>query len=176
MNNSNMGVNWGALILGILFLLGSFYAFMNPATSVQAASVFLSIMIIVYGVAEIVSFFRLRQLDEAGCLIWFDLIAGIFGIAAGVYLMANPMLATTIMTILFSVWFLFIFIRSFFTLRVIRQFSTLLFWISLVINILGVIVGVLLIFNPLSAFITFSQLIALGLLFGGVTLVINAFA
>ncbi len=175
MNTRNRGIDWGSLILGALFLIGAFYAFMNPAATIQTVSTFFSIMIILYGIVEIISFFRLRQLENSGPLIWFDLIAGIFGVIVGIYLFLNPAMATSIMTVLFAVWFLFIFIRGLFVLPLVRQISTVLFWVSLAINILGVILGLLLIVNPLSALLTLSQMIALGLLFGGFTLLINAF-
>lgn len=175
MNERNNTFSWTSLILGLLFLLGAYFAFTNPIETFASFAVFFAILTIIYGILQIARFIKFRNYPDMAGMRWVELIAGIFAIIIGIYFISNPAVGTTVLTALFAIWFLFIFIRGLFRAPMLRSINVALFWIALIINILGVILALVLIFNPVNAFIAATTMLAISLLFAGITLIADAF-
>lgn len=173
--NRNEGFSWGSLILGILLLVASFIAFTQPGAALGTFAIFFALIIVLYGINNIVRFFRLRNTPADGVMNWVALVTGVISAIIGIYFILNPLVSTTVLTIIFAIWFLSIFISGLFGLGLVRQFSTALFWVGLIINILGIIIGLMMLFSPAGAIITLEMMVAIGLLFGGITLIAGAF-
>lgn len=175
MNEEKRKFSINSLLLGILFILGSYFAFTNPIETFETFALFFSIVIILYGLYQTITFFRLRKLTENEPMIWINLLAGIFAITVGIYFLFNPNVGTSILTALFAVWFLLIFVQASFRLRLLGGLHPILFWTSLTLNTLGIILGVLLLIHPVYAFLTVTTMLALGLLLAGISLIIDSF-
>ena len=175
MNDEKQKFSINSFLLGILFILGSYFVFTNPIETFETFALFFSVVIILYGIYQIINFFRLRKLAENRSILWMNLVAGTFAIILGVYFLINPNVGTSILTVLFAVWFLLIFVQASFRLRLLGGLHPVLFWISLALNILGIILGILLLLHPVFAFLTVTTLLALGLLLAGISLIIGSF-
>lgn len=175
MNEEKRKFSINSLLLGILFILGSYFAFTNPIETFETFALFFSIVIILYGIYQAINFFRFRKLSKNKPLIWINLLAGIFAITVGIYFLINPNVGTSILTALFAVWFLLIFVQASFRLRLLGGLNPILFWSSLTLNILGIILGVLLLIRPVYAFVAVTTLLALGLLLAGLSLILDSF-
>lgn len=175
MNKEKRRFSLSSLILGILFLLGSYFAFTNPDATFETFALFFSIVIILYGVYQVLIFFRLRNQTEDQPITWVNLLAGIFAVAIGIYFLINPTAGTSVLTALFAVWFLLIFIQASFRLRLLGGLHPGIFWFSLILNVLGVLLGIFLLIHPIYSFLTVTTMLALGLLLAGISLIIDSF-
>lgn len=75
----------------------------------------------------------------------------------------------------FAIWFIVDSIFGLFNLDLARQHSNGYFWFSLIIDILGIIVGFMLLFNPISSALTLSFLVGFYFMMWGITQIVYAF-
>ena len=80
MNDEKQKFSINSFLLGILFILGSYFAFTNPIETFETFALFFSVVIILYGIYQIINFFRLRKLAENRSILWMNLVAGTFAI------------------------------------------------------------------------------------------------
>lgn len=166
---------WLELILGALFIILGVYTLANPNAALSGFVVFYGIVAIIAGIVNIVFYVKLERRTGYGPVT--SLVAGIFDILIGVLLLFNVGAGTMAISILFPFWII---------VRCVVQLSNLgltrlvggkaQFYISLVLNILGIILGFMLLFNPFASAVTFSYIIAIYLLALGIGYVIAAFS
>lgn len=160
------GVNWGHLVVGILFVLAGILAFINPLGNLEALAMGFAFLAIIGGIWRIASPF-------GGVL---RIVAGIFDILIGIFLLTNIYVAAMALPTVFAIWFI---VDSLLHLVMLGYTRTLLgngyFWLSLVINILGIIVGIMLLFSSVTAALTLTFLVGFYLLIAGIDLLIFAF-
>lgn len=173
--SNNRGIDWSDLIIAILFLLASILAFVNPIATFDILVIALGALVIVHGTIMIINYFRYRNRDTAKSMLWSTLIFGIIEVIFGIVVLANPGFSEIVFTIIFVVWFLSIFIRGLFRVGLLRQINNTLFWVALVINILGLIFALFLVANPLSAYLTIPTILAIEFLFAAIVNFISAF-
>lgn len=91
--------NGWAIAGGIVLLLAGFASILAPVVAAGAVALLLPIVLLIKGVAELVSVFRAHT---AGAVIW-RILVGIISIVAGLALLARPFLAfLTLETILIA--------------------------------------------------------------------------
>jgi len=171
--SSRQGTDWGSLILGILFVLTALVSFQNPAGNLIAIVVVFAIFAIIKGVFEI--FVRNRMKELTGYKAYAPLIVGVIDIIVGVYFLFNLSIGVAALPFVFAIWFILDSLFGLFTLDLARSVSTGYFWFTAIINVLGVILGILLFFNPLSSALTLSFLVGFYFMLYGITHIVYAF-
>ena len=110
-----------------------------------------------------------------GYKAYAPIILGIIDILIGVYLLFNLNIGVAVLPFVFAIWFLFDSIFGLFTLDFAKRVSTGYFWFTLIVDVLGIILGVMLLFNPLSSALTLSFLVGFYFMMFGISNIVYAF-
>lgn len=167
------GIDWGALVLGILFVLTSLISFQDPAGNLVAIVMFFAIFAIIKGIFEI--FVRNRMKDLIGYKSYAPIIMGIIDLLIGVYFLFNLNIGVAVLPYIFAIWFIVDSIFGLFTLDLAKSVSSGYYWFALIVDILGIILGFILLVNPLSSALTLSFLVGFYFMMFGITNIIYAF-
>lgn len=168
------GFDWHELITGILFILAALVLLFEPHVGVTALAIVFGFVAIISGLTTISGFSKLR--DLVGNVAIFALVIGIIDLLIGLLFIIKP--ASGIMTIgyLFAFWFILDSIERLLVIGHLRQFGTGYYWVSLILDILSLLLGVLLLVNPVVAAISMTWMIAIYLIIFGVNAIVLAFA
>ena len=170
---NNEGFQWGSFLLGILYLFLAFFAFNNPMVSIVSVAYIFALGAIFIGLYEI--FIRRKMRQHAGLSSGFVIVIGILDILIGVFFLFNISAAVVTMPFVFAVWLIVDSVGTIFTASPIRNYSTAQYWFTMIVGILGVIIGLLLVFNPLSSFIAIATLLGLYFMLFGILHIVYAF-
>lgn len=165
--------DWASFFLGVLFILVSLVSFQDPVGNLQAIVAVFGIIAIVKGIFEL--FFRSKVRELTGFKVKMPMVLGVFDLVIGILLLFNINAGVMALPFIFSIWFLIDSIVGLFTSDHAKMVSTGYFWFTVIINILGVIVGFILLFNPLSAALTLSFLVGFYFMLFGITEIIYSF-
>ncbi|OFN02520.1 hypothetical protein HMPREF2626_02565 [Aerococcus sp. HMSC062A02] len=171
--NNDQSFGWGHFILGILFIILALFAFRDPLASLMTLAFVFAIGILFRGIYQLMVRHRLKE--SFGIKPTHLLIFGIINILLGLYLVFKPGLSASILPFIFAFWIFISAIFGFMSLSAIKQVSRPLFWLTLILNIIALIVAVFLIFNPLSALVSLTFLVAFYFLLSGIQHIIYAF-
>lgn len=170
-----MGFGWIELILGVLLVLAGVYALANPQAALGSMVVLYGLAAIVTGIADIVIYVKLERRTGFGPVL--SLVAGILSILAGIFILLNPGAGQWAFGAFFPLWFIAHCISRLANLGVTRVVAgNAYYYFALIVNILGLILGVLLLFNPWVSMLTLGYIIGLYLVLLGVGSIVMAFA
>lgn len=158
-------INWGFLLVGILFVGASVLSFINPAGSLESLAYVFAFLAIVNGV------WLLANNLGSG----WRIAGGIIDILIGLFLVSNIYYTMAALPYVFAVWFIVDSILRLATIGITRLLGTGFFVLSLIFNILGLIVGILLLFNPVVSALTLSFMVGFYLLLAGIESIALAF-
>lgn len=172
------GFGWGALIVGILLILLGIYTLVRPERMLTGAVIVYGVIAIVLGVEDIVVYARLARFTGFGPML--SLISGILSVMCGVMLVANPTIGKWALTILLPVWFIAHCISGLTHTNLIRLIGNpFYYYFSLILNVMGLVLGVLMLFSPVLSFATLqtiTYMAAFYLILFGVESIVAAFA
>lgn len=159
---------WIELILGILLIILGIFTAGQPAGTLLGFVYVYAIVAIIAGIADIVIFFRLR--GRTGINTWITLVTGIISIICGVLLLVYPGAGAWALSFLFPIWFIVHCVSRLVNLGYVRETAgNGMYWFTLIFNVIGIILGIVLIFMPSAAALTLSFLITFYLIFVGVS-------
>ncbi|OTN88838.1 acid-resistance membrane protein [Enterococcus sp. 7E2_DIV0204] len=170
---SRKGIDWGSLILGILFVLTALLSFQDPAGNLIAIVLVFAIFAILKGIFEIFARNRLKELT--GYKAYAPIILGVIDVIIGVYFLFNLNIGVAALPFIFAIWFIFDSVFGLFTLDLAKAVSPGYFWFTLIVDILGIILGIMLLMNPLSSALTLSFLVGFYFMLFGITHIVYAF-
>lgn len=173
MTEEKRSFNWGSFILGILFILAALLSFKDVTGNLLAIVIVYAIFAIIKGCYEI--FLRNKLKELTGVKMYFPIIMGVIDLIVGIYLLFHLNIGITILPYVFAIWFLLDSIFSLFTLDLARAVSNGFFWFSLIVDILGIIVGFMLLFNPISSVLTLSFLVGFYFMMFGILEIVYSF-
>jgi uncharacterized membrane protein HdeD (DUF308 family) len=165
--------DWSSLILGIIFVVVSLMAFQNPGSSLKALVIYLAITAIINGLTSI--FIRNRVKQFTGFKATALLTLGILEVILGIVLMFNLYVGVMALAYVFALWFVIDSIRNLVTLNEVRLVSTAYYWFSLILNIIGIFIGISLFFDPIVSMLTLSFLVGFYLMLTGIFYIVQAF-
>jgi uncharacterized membrane protein HdeD (DUF308 family) len=171
--NSKRGIDWSSLILGILFVLTALVSFQDPAGNLIAIVMVFAIFAIIKGVFEI--FVRNRWKELTGYKAYAPLVLGVIDIIIGLYFLFNLGIGVAALPFIFAIWFILDSLFGLFALDLARSVSTGYFWFTAIINVLGIILGIALLFHPLTSALTLSFLVGFYFMLYGITHIVYAF-
>ena len=165
--------NWYLpLLSGIVLIAVGVWTFMNPQDSYAALAFIFSLSFVVIGLFEVIFSINNRQiLDNWG----WHLLLGILTLAVGILLLTRPA-EVSMVVLAFYIGFTVLF-RSIWAIGLaidMRSYRLLNWGNVMILGILGMLLGFLLIWNPLFAGLSAVVLTALAFIFGGITHIIIA--
>lgn len=173
MSNAKNGFDWASFLLGILFIFASLASFQDPAGNLVAIVIVFGIFAIIKGIFEL--FLRKKVREFTGLSATMPVVVGIFDIIIGIFLLFNISSGVVALPFVFAIWFLVDSFVGLFSSSALKNISTGYYWFSIIIDILGVIVGFMLLFNPVSSALTLSFLVGFYFMMFGITEIIYAF-
>lgn len=171
--NYKKGVNWSYLIIGILFIVTALISFSNPRGNLVAIVALFSIAAILKGIFEL--FVRSRIDEYSGKSSTSLIILGILDIIIGIFFLFNMNLGIIALSYIFAFWFLIDSVVELFTAKAWKLVSNAIYWLIVVISIIGIIVGLMLLFNPLGSALTLSFMVGFYFMWFGIEYLISAF-
>ena len=169
---------WSELMVGLLLIILGIFTFVRPESTLTGAVVIYGIIAIVMGIEDIVVYVRLARFTGFGPML--SLISGILSVMCGIMLLANPNVGKWALTILLPIWFIAHCISGLTHTNFVRLIGNrFYYYFALILNILGLILGFLMLLSPVLSFLTIraiSYMIAVYLILFGAESVIAAFA
>ena len=142
------GFGWLELVIGILLIALGILTFAKPELVLTSLAFLYGISAVVMGIADIILYIQVERYTGFGPML--SLVSGILSVMAGVMLMVYPRTGVLVLTVLFPIWFIAHCISRLAHLNHIRFVAgNGIFYFSLVIHIIGLILGCLMLLNPL---------------------------
>lgn len=158
-----MGSSVLTLILGLVLLIA-------PDASLKFITFIIALFAILMGIFQLVEYLRMPRENK---IMSLSLILGIIFLAVGIFLMLNLTALVTFITLMMGI---FVAVKSVFKIQFafnLRELSDK--WkYNLVVGLVGMTLGVLLIFNPFGSAATFLRIIGLVLAISSIIELIEA--
>lgn len=162
-------------MLGILLIILGIYTFLNPNTALGAVVIIYGLVAIVTGITDIALYVSVERRTGFGSAL--SLVAGILSIIAGILIFINLAAGAWALTILFPIWFIAHCIARLCNLGVTRMVAgTAAYVVSIITAILGLLLGILLLFNPLASALSMVYIVGLYLVLLGIESIVIAFS
>lgn len=165
--------NRSSLLCGIILVIGSMFALSNPAATFLTLAVMLGVAAVARGIMLIAAYFRIKNLTSFRMKI--SLVWGILLAVIGVILLFKPASAVGLFAYVVAFWFIVDALSNLLNAGILRPFGTGLFIFNIVLNILLLISGIILLFNPLIVGLSISLIIGVSLMISGIEHILLAF-
>lgn len=165
------GYGWFELIIGILLVILGICTYANPGRMMTWLVVIYGVVAIVMGCLDIVFYVRASRFTGFGPMI--SLLSGILSIMAGASLLVYPQAGSLVLVMLIPIWFIAHCISRLSSLGIVRAVAGKgYYWFSLIVNILGIVLGILMICYPHLSFLSAGIIIGTYLVLLGVDSII----
>lgn len=155
------------LIISILLIICGAFTLTRPDAAVESATIIYGILAIATGVIDIVIYAKLERRTGFGPAA--ALVSGIISIIAGVLILLEPAAGAIALVWIFPIWFICHCVSRLTRLGLIRAAAgTAYYYFSLIVNILGLIVGFMMLFNPFLSFFSLAWFVGFYLILLGV--------
>lgn len=142
------GFGWLELLIGILLIGLGVWAFLRPDQALTGMALVFGIAAVGMGIADIVLYIQVERFTGLGPVL--SLVAGIMSVMAGIMLLAYPKAGAMALTVLFPIWFIAHCVSRLSHLHHIRFIAgSGMYTVTLVINIIGLVLGMLMLLSPL---------------------------
>lgn len=169
------GFGWLELILGILLVILGIFSMINPNTALTGIVIVYGIAAIVIGISDIMMYVRVERYTGFGPMV--SLIGGILSVMSGVMLLVYPNAGKWVLSLLFPIWFIAHCISRLAHLSSMRIYmENFAYYLTLILNILGLISGFMMIFHPFVSLLSVSYIIGLYLILLGIDCIVIAFS
>ncbi|MGI6027460.1 MAG: HdeD family acid-resistance protein [Candidatus Scatomorpha sp.] len=170
-NKKTLG--WGELILGVLLIVLGIYSFSRPASALAGVTYLYGILALITGVIDIVFYVKLEQ--RTGFGPGLSLAGGILSVIAGLLILLYPSAGAWALMVLFPIWFIAHCISRLTRLPLIRLAGRSgYYYFTLILNILGIVLGFLMIVDPMISIFSIGYVIGIYLLFLGIDSLVSA--
>ena len=168
------GLNWVELMLGVLFVIMGAYTLLNLEVAFNSFLVAYGIIAIVTGIADIFLYTNMKT--HTGAAPSFSMITGIVSIIVGIVVIFVAKTISWVIIFILAIWLVSHCVSRLFNLGFVKSMvGNRAFTLSLIINILGLLLGIVLMFNPLYAVIYVGYIISIYLILVGFSSVVYAF-
>ena len=164
---------WLELVIGIWLSVLGIYSFFRPVDYLTTLIVIYGIAALVTGIADIVFYCKMER--HIGFAPTISLATGVLGVMAGLVLMVHPGAGRWAIGLFFPLWFIAHCISRLTHLSVVRLIAGTTFYVfDMFINILGIILGVLMLLTPQVTLLSMNLVIGFYLLLLGIDCIIEA--
>ena len=129
---------------------------MKPETTLHAISYFVGIVLIIWGIIPVISFFSNKEKEN---YLEFSFICGVFALIFGIIVMLNPNIIGSIIPLLTGIWMIINGITKLFYAMNINKESNAT--TSIIISLIILVCGLLLVFNPFGGAVMLTKLIGI---------------
>lgn len=168
---------WTELVVGILLILLGIFTFIRPSSMLTGIVVIYGIIAVITGIEDIMTYVKVEKYTGFGPTI--SLISGILSVMCGIMLLIYPNAGKWILSLLFPLWFIAHCISRLSHVGLLRLAGRkFYYYFSLIINIIGLILGFVMIFRPFLTFMTMriiGYVIAVYLVLLGIDSIVAAF-
>lgn len=164
---------WEYFLIGLLFIFVSLVSFNNPDSSLKAVVYIFAIAAIIKGIFEL--FFRRKLHEFTNQKSTLLIVLGIFDLVVGVFLLINTNAGILALPYIFAIWFIVDSIVGLAESDIFKVKGSGYYWFMVVINVIGIIVGIMLLFNPIVSALTLAFLVGFYLMMIGISLLVYAF-
>ena len=166
--------NWMELLVGIIFILMGIYSFQHPELTLTGFVIVYGLLAVISGIADIAFYVRLERFTGFGPTT--SLLLGILNVLMGFFLIINNDFGIMAAAILFPIWFISHCAGKLLNVNFIRFYGgKMQFWITLTINIVGIVLGFMLLFNPFASAASMVYIAGTYLVLVGIGSIISAF-
>ncbi|MCD5530769.1 hypothetical protein EFE22_02155 [Lactobacillus delbrueckii subsp. lactis] len=171
--NEKRGFDWGVFIAGVISVVLSIFLFANPGKGLRGLVIVLAVLLIMQGSAWISMYAGFHGIFGPS---WTTLLSGIFDILIGIFFLWDNRVGAYTIAILVAIWFIVDSVIGIVFAWHLRFFETgWYFFFNLLLNILGLVVGVMLLLRPVIAVLSTVYLIAIYLMIFGINEIALAF-
>ena len=156
---------WLELIEGILLILLGIYTLINPGNMIRGVTVVYGFLAVVTGISDIVFYAKTDRYIGFGPTI--SLVSGILSILAGLMLLMYPNAGELITIMLLPIWFIAHSVSRLTHLPLVRLAGKFFYYFTMILNIVGIILGCLMIIWPVIALFSAGFIIGLYLILLG---------
>ena len=171
------GFVWIELIGGILMIALGIYTLLRPDGKLTGAVVIYGVFAVIMGICDIVIYAHISRFNGFGPMV--SLISGILSVMCGFMLLANPSIGKWALTVLLPIWFIAHSISGLTHTPLMRMMGGPFYYVmSMTSDILGLVLGMLMLLSPAFSFITLHALgyvVAVYLILFGIEAVTAAF-
>ncbi len=172
---SRSSFGWLELIIGILLILLGVFTIVKPGIALTGLVVVYGIMALIMGIADIVLYVRVERYTGFGPMV--SLISGILSVMTAIMLLVYPNAGKWVLSLLFPIWFIAHCISRLSQLNTIRiTAGNGMYYFTMVVNIIGVVLGFIMIINPLFSMLSVSYIVSIYLILLGVDSLAMAFS
>lgn len=171
---NNWEFDWSEFMTGVIFLITAYFLFKRPSAVLSGFVVVIAIAAIIRGITKLSAYRHLRE--ETGMRATLMLVNAIIDIILGLLFMFNIPVGIISISYVFAAWFLIDAIVGLLNVSHLKQFNMGLYVLSIILDILGIIVGLLLLMNPVIAAVSLTTLIGFYFVIFGINEIIIAFA
>ena len=161
------GYGWFELIIGIMLVVLGIFTFIRPGSTLTGIVILYGLVAVITGISDLIFYVRTERYTGFGPAV--SLIAGIFSIMAGVMLLVYPGAGRWVMVLLLPLWFIAHCVSRLSHLNFIRVTAgEIYYWFALIVNIIGIILGIMMIARPMLSLFSAGFLIGTYLILLGV--------
>ena len=165
------GFRWFEFAEGVLLVLLGIFTLARPASALTGFIVAYGAVAVIMGVADILLYVRIAHFTGFGSIV--SLLSGTLSVMLLVY----PNAGKLILSVLVPLWFLAHCISRLSNLNKIRFFAgEFPYYFTLILNVLGLVLGGLMILNPWISLLSVPLIVGIYLLLLGVDCLILAFS
>lgn len=169
------GLKWMELVIGVILILLGIFTFMNPGKTLTGVVMVYGIVAVIIGIVDIVFYVRTERHSGFGPTV--ALVTGILGVMSGVMLLAYPTAGKWVFMLIFPMWFIAHCISRLSHLDAIRLIAgKFVYYVTMAINMIGIVLGIMMVFRPFMAFVSASFIIGTYLILLGIDNVITTFS
>ena len=169
------GFGWLELVEGILLILLSIFTLVRPDSALTGFVVVYGIAAVIMGVTDILLYVKVSRFTGFGPIV--SLLSGALSAMSGAMLLVYPKAGKKVMSFLFPLWFIAHCISRLANLNKIRFFAgEFTYSFTLILNILGLVLGMMMILDPWFSLLSIRFIISIYLLLLGVDCIILAFS
>ena len=165
--------SWPYFLMGVLFVLVSLFAFQDVTGSLAAIVYLFAILAIIKGVFEL--FFRRKLHEFTNQKSTLLIVLGILDLIIGIFLFFNVEIGLLTLPFTFAIWFIVDSVINLAEADIFKSASKGYYWFVVILNIIGIILGVMLFFNPIVSAFTLAFLVGFYLMMIGIALIAFAF-
>lgn len=161
------------LIVSALLVITGAITLTRPDGALEGAAVVYGLLAVIMGAFDIAVYVKLERRTGFGPAA--SLVAGILSIIAGVLILLRPVVGTLALVWLFPIWFVCHCASRLMNLGLTRAvYGKAYYYFSMVVNIIGLILGIMLFFDPILSAFTMAFMVGFYLILLGIDGVVDS--
>ena len=166
-------IDWLQLIIGILLVIFGVYMLINPGRTLRWVIILYGVLAVITGISDIVYYVKAERYTGFGPVV--SLISGIFSIMAGVMLLVYPDAGKWVLIMLIPIWFIAHCVSRVAHLNTVCYVINRSYYhFSLVMNIIGIVLGCMMIIWPSILLFSAGVLIGIYMIIQGIDSIVTA--